>query len=243
MIQTSDDLRAAIRDHGNGDPDPASVAEKVLASLTDAEAHVIARLALPDYARHVLTRARATAPATFEDATGQRVASRRQAATWDWVAAELARSVRGADDWTTLGQCTAADLTTRPAAGTPTPCTTSNADAAGRRGSRRRSARRGRPATSWPCRCGSSPRPSSAICGGRLDGCTAPMSRRPRHPGGGHTPLDAHWCGAALPGPTWRGRAFTARPSKPPTCTNTGPGRACIRACRCTHSARAVTRS
>lgn len=111
MIESSDDLRASIRTLGENEPDPARVAEKLLAALSDEEAHIVSAAALPDYVRHVLTRP-LQGGQTFETPDGRRFASRKVAAIVDWVESELNRSVyvAPAGEWKRLRDCTVDDV-------------------------------------------------------------------------------------------------------------------------------------
>lgn len=110
MIDSSEDLRAAIRALGETDPDPHKVADKLAAALTDEEAHIVAAICLPDYARHVLIEPRPTTAPSFETQSGQRVRSWKQRDLINWIEARLQKSIRVATGWKYLGDCTAADF-------------------------------------------------------------------------------------------------------------------------------------
>jgi hypothetical protein len=118
MIRTPDDLRAAIRELGETEPDPARVAEKLLSTLSDEEAHAVAAAALPDYVRRVLAtpymHATGRPAPTFETAGGQRTASPKVAGIIDRLDAELNKSVYVAshDEWKRFGMCCLDDVLT-----------------------------------------------------------------------------------------------------------------------------------
>lgn len=110
-IASAAELRAAIAHYGRNDPDPGVVAEKILANLTDVEAHIVAAATLRDYVRHVLVRPTiANATATYQTSSGQKTASAATAAMIDWYTAELATSMHVGDAWKRLGDCGVKDL-------------------------------------------------------------------------------------------------------------------------------------
>lgn len=110
-IASSAELRAVIAHYGKTDPDPGVVAEKILANLTDDEAHVVAAATLRDYVRHVLVRPAAVAKtATYETRGGHKTASAATASLIDWYGAELAISMHVGDAWKRLGDCGVKDL-------------------------------------------------------------------------------------------------------------------------------------
>ena len=76
-IASSAELRALIAHYGKTDPDPGVVTEKILANLTDVEAHIVAAVTLRDYVRHVLVRPSVASapPKTYETRKGQKTAS------------------------------------------------------------------------------------------------------------------------------------------------------------------------
>jgi hypothetical protein len=121
VIESSEDLRAAIRDLGVVDPDPAHVAKKILDGLSNAEAQVIAALTLPDYARRVLGQPYPVTPPEEQEqpgreppvyltARGEETPSWRTAMIRDHVDAQLMRRVHGVNEHKHLGDCTEDDL-------------------------------------------------------------------------------------------------------------------------------------
>jgi hypothetical protein len=114
MIESSEDLRAMIRELGGVDPDPGRVTEKILADLSDEEARLIAALTLRDYVRHVLAMPRPVGEQkTFETANGKRTVSWKTAAIIDHIDAELAKGVFAAKGvWKHFGDCAEVDLLT-----------------------------------------------------------------------------------------------------------------------------------
>jgi hypothetical protein len=114
MITNAAELRSAIESIGKHDPDPGVVTEKILAGLTDADAHVVAQVTLRDYVRHVLTNPASASvaqeTARYATGSGQQSPSAATAALIDWYSAELSKSVFVEDRWIRLGQCTFEDL-------------------------------------------------------------------------------------------------------------------------------------
>lgn len=121
MITSSAELRSVIGELGKHDPDPGVVAEKILAGLADAEAHVVAQVTLRDYVRHVLAKPVSTpvmqesarvpqGSASYRTKGGQKTASASTAALIDWYSAELAASVYVGESWKKLGDCNTNDL-------------------------------------------------------------------------------------------------------------------------------------
>ena len=114
MIRNADDLRALIREYGADDPDPGRVTEKILATLTGAEAHVVADVALRDYVRRMLAAGGASVPGarSYETASGQRTPSWKIAGLIDHIESELNRSVyvETSAEWKRLGECTPDDV-------------------------------------------------------------------------------------------------------------------------------------
>lgn len=116
MIETSDDLRARIRQLGEVDPDPGRVAEQILECLDDAEAHVVAAVTLRDYVRRVLVLPNVPdAPvANLKMLDGRKTSSWKVRATQNQrLQAILNRAVYGLNGvWKHFGDCGEADLLT-----------------------------------------------------------------------------------------------------------------------------------
>lgn len=117
MIESSDDLRAAIREYGGVDPDPGRVAEKILADLSDNEARIVVAVTLRDYVRRVLAipppvrPGSADAQKTFETTNGKHTLSWKTRGIIDHVEAELKKVVYGAQDQHKyFGDCGEGDL-------------------------------------------------------------------------------------------------------------------------------------
>lgn len=117
MITSGEDLRTAIRELAEHEPDPARITHKLLNSITPSEAHVIVTVTLHDYVRRTVTHPSAqlsqdmheSSLRTYSTQSGQRTVSGRIAAARDWIDSELIKSIcvnPGTRDWLHLGDCT-----------------------------------------------------------------------------------------------------------------------------------------
>lgn len=116
MIMSGEDLRTAIRELAEHEPDPARITHKLLNSITPSEAQVIVTVTLHDYVRRVITRVpyqgdmhESAGSRTYSTQSGQRTVSARIAAGRDWIESELVTAVcvnLDARDWLHLGDCT-----------------------------------------------------------------------------------------------------------------------------------------
>lgn len=121
MIRSIADLRSAIREVAEHEPDPARVTHKLLQSMTPDDAQVVVSLVLHRYVRESMAEvvrlscgsnpSMAERPgAEYQTRDGRKTVSAQVAAQRDWVAATLAGSVNVAPnsgrDWKFLGDCT-----------------------------------------------------------------------------------------------------------------------------------------